>query len=159
MSTQHEDSGSGAPGRQPRLGLTALISVVAVMGLAALAISAYGGQSSGDGSGLSDKAKAGYEKFRDCMAAEGVETSPNGPPAESEKTDAMRQAFAKCGHLVKRGRHKRAGYANFRDCMAAEGVKTSPNGPPAESEKTDAMRQAFAKCRNQIPSDVRRRFG
>ena len=176
MSTHHDDSGSGDARRRPRLGLTTLLSVVAVIALAALAMSAYGGSdssssdgtsdsSSSDGPDLSGEEKAGYAEFRDCMRAEGVETSPNGPPAESEKTDEMRQAFEKCGHLVKGadadgdGEGKKAGYAEFRDCMRAEGVEPSPDGPPAESEKTDEMRQAFEKCGNLIPSDVREKVG
>ena len=102
MSTHHDDPGSDPARRRPRLGLTTLLVVAAVVGLAAMAMSAYGGsdRSSGNGTDLSGKARAGYAEFRDCMAAEGVEISPDGPPAESEKTDEMRAAFEKCGDLI-----------------------------------------------------------
>jgi hypothetical protein len=144
---------------------------VAAVALGAVAVTAYGGSDSATSSSkdsgtkagdLSGKAQAGFEKFRDCMRAEGVEPSPNGPPAESEKTDKMKKAFAKCGDIIPSdvrkggGEHgKQAGFEDFRDCMRAEGVEPSPNGPPAESEKTDKMKKAFAKCGDRIPSDIR----
>jgi hypothetical protein len=144
--------------RKSRLGLLLVLGVLAVAGLAVLAIGAYGeGSSPTKADQLTGKAKQGYEQFRDCMANEGVTVSPDGPPAESEKTDKMRAAFAKCGDLIHRGQGKEQGFADFRDCMAREGVTVSPDGPPAESEKTDKMRAAFAKCGDRIPADVRAR--
>ena len=106
MST-NQNSGSGAGRRGPRFSLTALLVSVAAVALGAVAVTAYGGsdsassKGSGDGAAkLSAKEKTQFNGFRDCMAAEGVKVSPDGPPAESEKTDKMRAAFAKCGGML-----------------------------------------------------------
>src|SRR3954447_4453096 len=126
MSSNQNDSGSTRDGR--RLSLTAILVAVAVVAIAAVGVTAYAGSGSNTADHLSGKAKAGYGDFRDCMAGEGVTVSPDGPPAESEKTDKMRKAFEKCGSNIPSdvresggtrsdGSGKAAGFAEFRDCM------------------------------------------
>ncbi len=144
MSTQdrHDDNGPSRESRKPGLSFTLLIAVVALVGLGALAVNAYGGSDSSSTSGsavksdkdMSDKDvsgedRPGFKEFRECMRRQGVEVSPDGPPAESEKTDKMREAFKKCSQHVPD--HVRKGGADG-DCPHGEGRRGDDGGAAFE---------------------------